>query len=478
MPAEGGEGLPNEQYSDRGCNAHPIKGPIEPYPAGPTSVIVPETSPLDASKTGVMGDQGEAGEDAFVAPDSQVAMREIRRRVFVIGSAAFITTIAQMEVLGQLPIRYLLKQHLHVTPEQMSLFLLISAAAWYLKPLAGLASDSFPIFGTRRRHYLILSSVGAGVSWIVLALAPRLYLPVLITAVLLNAMMVMASTVMGGLLVEEAQRIGATGRFSSLREGMNMIAITIGLPVGGYLAERSFGWTAVLAAGLLFALAVIVFFNLSEEPLGGRESRVWNKSLSQLRVMYHSRTLWAAGVLLFLFYVTPGLATPLYYRQIDTLQFSQTFIGWLAVMSGLTGMVGAFIYARICKRFTLGYLLAAGIALSALTTLLYARYDSRESALVIVAISGLFGTLGAIPLYDLATRATPAGCEGLGFALMMSVRNFAVNGADWIGSWLMHSHQWSFTGLVYINAVTTLLVLVALPFLPRVLLNRSEDDGR
>ena len=56
----------------------------------------------------------------------------------VVGSAAFVTTIAQMEIIGQLPIRYLLKNHLGVAPEQMSLFLLLATIAWYVKPLAGL----------------------------------------------------------------------------------------------------------------------------------------------------------------------------------------------------------------------------------------------------------------------------------------------------------------------------------------------------
>ena len=74
------------------------------------------------------------------------------RYTFVIGAAAFVTTIAQTEVIGQLPIRYLLKEHLHVAPEGMSLFLFFAGIAWYLKPLAGIISDSIPLFGTRRRH--------------------------------------------------------------------------------------------------------------------------------------------------------------------------------------------------------------------------------------------------------------------------------------------------------------------------------------
>src|SRR2546430_14113907 len=68
---------------------------------------------------------------------------------------------------------------------------------------------------------------------------------------------------------------------------------------------------------------------------------------------------------------------------------------------------------------------------------------------------------------DLAARATPRGSEGLGFALMMSVRNAALAVSDIFGSWLIERHQVSFFSLVWLNAGTTALVLLAVPFLPR-----------
>jgi predicted MFS family arabinose efflux permease len=398
------------------------------------------------------------------------------RYTFVIGLAAFVTTIAQTEVIGQLPIRYLLKEHLHVAPEEMSFFLFLAGAAWYLKPLAGLISDSIPIFGTRRRHYLMMSGAIAGVCWILLAIIPESYYSILLVAMALNLMMVFASTAMGGMLVEQAQRFGATGRLSALREGLNNLAVTIGAPVSGYLALYIV-WTAVSAAGLLFALAVCVFVLLDEGRGAKRSSQAWSNASVQLKTLLHSRTLWTAGCLIFLFYITPGLATPLYYIQVDELGFSQPFIGWLAVVGGITGMAGAVIYARVCRKLPLRPLLAGGIVLSSVLTLLFLYYESHRTAIIITAVNGLAGTLAVIPLYDLAARATPRGCEGMGFAVMMSLRNLAANGADWIGSWLMQTWHWSFSGLVFISAGTTLLVLLAVPFIPVELLKGSDKGN-
>jgi predicted MFS family arabinose efflux permease len=287
--------------------------------------------------------------------------------------------------------------------------------------------------------------------------------------------MVFASTAMGGMLVEQAQRFGATGRLSALREGLNSLAVTIGSPISGYLALQAILWTSVSAAGLLFSMAFCVFLFLDEERTAKRNREVWSTASIQLKILLHSKTLWTAGLLIFLFYVTPGLATPLYYIQIDELGFSQPFIGWLAVIGGVTGMAGALIYGRACKELPLRPLLAGGIILSAALTLLYLYYSSHMAAITITAVNGLAGTLAVIPIYDLAARATPRGCEGMGFALMMSMRNLAANGGDWIGSWFMQSWHWSFSGLVFISAGTTLLVVFAIPFIPAAILAGSDS---
>ena len=51
---------------------------------------------------------------------------------------------------------------------------------------------------------------------------------------------------------------------------------------------------------------------------------------------------------------------------------------------------------------------------------------SRGTAMVIEAQAGFLVTLAELALMDMAARATPRGSEGLGFALVMSVRNGAL----------------------------------------------------
>ena len=74
-----------------------------------------------------------------------------------------------------------------------------------------------------------------------------------------------------------------------------------------------------------------------------------------------------------------------------------------------------------------------------------------------------------IRFIDLAARSTPKGCEGLGYALILSVTNVASFGADVVGSHLADNH-WPFAYLVNLNAGTTAIVLALLPFLPSALM--------
>jgi hypothetical protein len=91
-------------------------------------------------------------------------------------------------------------------------------------------------------------------------------------------------------------------------------------------------------------------------------------------------------------------------------------------------------------------------------------------------VNGAGTTLGEIAVMHLAVRATPAGSEALGFAVLMAVRNFLMWGSDWLGSALIEGLHIHFDTLVYINAGTTLMAVPLALALPKVLLS-ARDNG-
>jgi predicted MFS family arabinose efflux permease len=144
------------------------------------------------------------------------------------------------------------------------------------------------------------------------------------------------------------------------------------------------------------------------------------------------------------------------------------------MISAVGAFAGAAIYAVVCRRFTLRVLLAWSIVIHAAATLVYLVYRTPGSAVWITALEGMTGILAVLPLYDLCIRVTLPGGEGLGYSLMMSCWNFTASLSNVGGSWLTTRWGLHFFDLVWVNAATTILVLAAVPFLPKVLMDRKE----
>ncbi len=406
-------------------------------------------------------------------PNPAPGNTSLTRWAILIGAGVFATTMSQPAVL-RLPFQNLLKADLHVSRAVMASFFALSTLAWYFKPIAGIFTDSFPILGTRRKYYLVFSAIIAGGLYLLVGVVPRTYMAVLLAMIAVNCMLVVGSTVVGGLAVEIGQEARATGRLNSARYFVMNACTLIGGPLGGFLAARAFGMTAI--AGAIIALSVVPFalWMVKEPHVATSNSQSWIAAKAQFHTLMRSKTLWTAAGLLFLVYISPGFSTPLYYFQVDTLHLSQEFIGTLILLAGAFGIAGAFAYGFLCKYLNLRTLLYLGIIVSTVGTLCYLFYHSGKAASIIESENGLIGTFAELALMDLAARATPRGSEGLGFALMMSVRNGSQALSDIFGSWLIDQHHVSFFHLVWLNAGTTALVLIVIPFLPKILVQQSD----
>ncbi len=414
------------------------------------------------------------------APSEPQAPQSLRALIGVIGTGVFVTGFAWPGLIGRLPFSLMLKNQLHLGADRVAAFWAIATFAWYVKPLAGFVCDAYPLFGTRRRGYMLLGSVLVGLFWLAFAVVPRGYASFVALMTVLNVAMVFVSTVVGGLQVEVAQRYNATGRLASLRTGIEGVMNLLAGPVGGWLAVRAFGWTALSGALVMLSFVPVVVW-LDREPRGARATRrqstlVWSTARAHLRTVVRSRAMWGATGLLFLVYLAPGFQTPMLYYQQDVLKLDPRYIGFLQTLGGVGGIIGAALYGAICRRLPLRTTLIAGILLNAASTLFYLRYDSATSAALIDGAAGLVGTLATLPLYDLAARATPPGIESFGFSLMMSIRNVALFAiSDPLGSYLYSQHHVGFKQLVWLNAGSSAAVLLFVPVLPAALLASREQ---
>ena len=409
--------------------------------------------------------------------ESNATAADLRRRASIVGIGIFVTTFAQTQVIGKLPIQFLLKDRLGVGAEAMAGFFALAGFAWNIKPLAGLLSDSFPFLGYRRKSYLLLSAIGCTAFWLLMGLFHRSYGSLLAMAILMELSLVIGSTVSGGLLVEAGQRYAATGRLSFVRNLVMYVAQLISGPIAGFLAARAFGFSAVTGAafGLLLGAGTLLW--LREPRTSRRQEGAWAAFWAQLKTALRSKGLWIAGGMFFLVFVAPGFnGQPILLYQADTLHLNSQFIGYLQLFNAAGGIAASLVYLWLCPWVRLRGLLIFGIAIYAAAAICYLGYRSKPSAVAIEIIGGFTLSFAQLALFDLCARATPRGSEAMGYSVMMAMSNIGLSVSDLSGSYLYQHYQMTFMNLVWLNALTTAVTLVAVPLIPAALLARREGE--
>lgn len=377
--------------------------------------------------------------------------------------------------LATLPLRFVLKDEVLLGAAALSGFFAIGHFSNYVKPLAGVMTDSIPLCGTRRRHYLLFSLLLTGILWVVLALVPRTYGWMLPVYSLMYIGVVFTSTTLGGVMVEVGTRFRAAGRLTAQRIGMFELAKLAGTPLGGWLATFPFVLPAVVGGVLHLALIPFLMRFLPKEPRAVLDRAPWEEVKRQGRTLVQNRVLLSAAGMIFLLAASPGMNTPLFFYQTNTLGFEKEFVGFLGLIGAACGMAAAAVYYRVCRQFSLRTIVAASIVIHTFGGLCYLGYSSKETAMLITGINGMTTALAMLPVYDIAARATPRGSEAIGYAVMMSMWNLTNALSDVTGSALFEWLGRRLGPLVWIDAATTLLVIFAVPFMPKALSSREGD---
>jgi MFS family permease len=419
-----------------------------------------------------------ASETVLVGRADQPPEARLRAAMLLVGTGyLFLTLCDYREGLANLALRFLLKDHLHLTATDLAAFFAITKLAWYCKPFAGLLADKVPLFGTRRRGYLVTFSTVAAGLWFILPWAHNTYAMMLGLVLAINFALMMVHTTLGGMLVEVGQSLGATGRISAVRSGTESFGWLLAGLAGGWIAAHLLQFGFLINAGLMLVLAILFATLLRERQATPTAGRAPTATPGQLRDLVRHHTLWIAAGFWVLVKFSPGFGTPLFYYQTESLRFSPQSIGYLGFASAAAGLLGSAFYLQVCRRVPLHRLLWLGVALHAGSALTYFAYQSFGAALAIEALYGLCTALAFMPIFDLLARATPKQFAALGYALIFSLGSLSVSGSDLIGSWIFEHFNRSFTAMILINSATSALVLVAIPFLPRALVAHRDGEA-
>jgi len=395
----------------------------------------------------------------------------------VFGSVYFFS----MNGLGALPalaLNFLLKDKVGLTPGQMAYFQAVTLIAWVVKPLWGMISDLFPIFGSRRKSYLILTSLFTTAVWLILTFLPGYNAAklLLLLMTLIDMAYAFQDVVTDGLMVETGQSLNMTGQFQSIQWSAVYIAMIITALAGGWVAELAqkgalsyrniFGMTAVFPV-----LTVLIVLFLVREPSQSHPERVAQLGL---RDIFRHRGLWILSAFLFLWTFSPSFGAPFFYYTVDVLKFSPSFLGILQAVTSAGALLGSVLYGLVFARFPVKQFLWIAVLVGIFATLSYFVYFVpwliahalllKSLALGMNFFLGIASAVIFLALLNLAALTSPQYAGGTVFALLMSFYNLGQMGSSALGGFLFP--KIGLQPLILISAAFSLPVLFLIPYLP------------
>ncbi|KAG6435562.1 hypothetical protein SASPL_100436 [Salvia splendens] len=326
--------------------------------------------------------------------------------------------------LSRIAVNFYLKDDLHLDPAETAIISGVSSLPWLVKPLYGFISDSVPLFGYRRRSYLVLSGLLGALSWSLMATFVASKYGVAFCILLGSLSVAFSDVVVDSMVVERArgESQSMSGSLQSLCWGSSAFGSIVssyfsGSLVGTYGVRFVFGLTALLPL-ITSAVAVLV----KEQPVYGSTRGHNISSDTNTGFIASSKSsilqLWSAvkqpNVLLptlfiFLWQATPHSDSAMFYftyiisiSSTNKLGFTPEFLGRVKLVTSVASLLGVGLYNGYLKTVRL-----------------------RKIFLATTVVGSTLGMtqVSFMPVLVLAAKLCPEGVEATLFATLMSICN-------------------------------------------------------
>ncbi len=383
--------------------------------------------------------------------------------------------------LGRLAVSFFLKDELAMSPAEVSAMLGIVAIPWMIKPIFGFISDGVPIFGYRRRPYMIFSGILGAFSWV--ALAKWVHTPLAATgAIAISSLSVAISDVIvDSLVVERVQKesISATGSLQSLCWAVSALGGLITAYFSGSLLETFSNQTVFLITATFPLIVSAVAWLIAEEKVDiGINFENVKQQVKQVKIAITKKSILLPTAFLFLWQATPTSESAFFFFSTNELGFQPEFLGRIRLVTSIAALLGVWLFQRFFKSVPFRKIFGWSTVISSLlgmTTLLLVTHANRALgiddhwfSLGDSLVLTVMGEIAFMPVLVLAARLCPPGVEATLFALLMSIYNLAGLISHESGALLMHwlkVTETNFDNLWLLVIITNLSTLLPLPLL-------------
>lgn len=420
--------------------------------------------------------------------------------------------------LSSLAVFTLFKDELKMDPATVGFLTGVTAFPWLIKPLYGFLSDAVPMWGYRRRSYLILCGALGAASWVTVSLPAVVSAPVVLVALTAGSLSTACADVVADSIVVELSRGKPQSTAGSL-QSLCWASVSVGSVVSAYFSGslvEAYGPRPVFLITACFPLLVAAAATaIPEVPVGrdadetgAQRARAGTSmkmtptrtpTIAELPAAFagQAKALWGAmseksilypAIFVFLWQATPSASTAMLFFETNELGFTTEFLGRIQLLASVASLLGVGVYNSLLKDvelkkiFAWTAVLGTGLGMTQLMLITGVNrtlgISDQVFALGDSALLTVLGQVSFMPVLVLAAKLCPTGVEATLFATLMSM----LNGGSFLGS-AMGS---GLTGLFGVTAenfdnlaplVTTCTLLTLAPLLGLRLLPDNLDSA-
>lgn len=308
-----------------------------------------------------------------------------------------------------------------------------------------LFSDGVPIFGYKRRSYLIIAGLLGFLSWVSLGTFVNDSTSAILAIVAGSASVAISDVVADSIVVEKSRTFSSTGsnaggELQSLCWGTAAVGGIMSAYFSGSLLEYLSTKDVFLITSLFPLVVCLASFFIPEQKSNDEVNVATFKEnvsaqLLLLKSAVFSPKIYLPVAFIFFWQATPSPDSALFFFTTNVLGFQPEFLGRVQLAASVASLTGVSLYRTLLKDVPTKSLIIwstiLSTALSLTQVLLVTRYNlvlgipDQAFALTDTVVLTVLGQIAFMPTLVIAASLCPPGIEGTMFATLMSIYNAA-----------------------------------------------------
>lgn len=375
------------------------------------------------------------------------------------------------------PLQFLYQRQLHLDAHQTAVFKLVVNLPAIFGFAFGMIRDRVNPLGMGDRGLILLSALGVGALYGLMALIPLSIYTLGAALILMGCVSSLLGAGYSAIMRNMAEARLMTGRMSTLYNFMAAAVPGAFSFVGGVLIDHTIWRTQLgVVAGTYLLIALCGLWRPAP-VVGGLPSgaeRTFRQYAEAIKLLGKHRGYWVAVALWAIWNFAPAALTPMQFYLTKTLGMNGTQYGLYNLIFGWTAVPTMLLFGVLCKRVRLWPLLLVATVVAIPQWLPSMFIHTAAQVYAVAAFMGLVAGLATVAYWDLLLRACPGELAGAGMLLPTGLALLTIEAGNVLGGYIFDRS--GFYGCAVVTTAAYALLLPLCFLIPRALVEPRDDE--